>query len=1306
MSKMAAFRWALWSIYTSMWFLISSAMFTTENLKPNSPNVCTNTSLTFTCNDPGNPNASQLLMYNVNDLMIPESELSRGESDVNFTIPNISTADYNANVLCGYFHGNVEDYDVKGLTLIIVYSYPVDLEEIHCEAYDYDEAMTCTWKWGQEYFGKNTPEVTCQFRSPSLSASWTKCNATKSYEGVVLNISSTRQGDFSMKKMEFNMTLKSQCGITTSKVFPVDTSNIVRPAPPYDLKTNVQNSTCIEFVWRQRSANHDKTHRLTVTSEWNDTQVKEFNITHSRISNAQVLINYTICDLHPSTTYTGSIEMLPISGGFWSEESQVKGTTMEDSPSASPEVIGYTWDLLECEKGEHRNVRVFWKPVPEIDKNGEIIYYNVTLWPEKKAEILNEDGIASNFFSVNLPNVLCDMSYRVTVEAYTRIGGSPHNHSFVVLRHSTVERPHFMVESITSNSSDTGTNVTVDIEILGVDVEEMTKSAAHYMICWCEKDRGSCKRMSVLHCVRSQTKTTSLELADPGNKMYAVSMVTESGDTSSLALESCIYPKNIDPTVSPNSVKASPGSEDNTINVIWDKLTCQSWQPFIATYVVQYCIVPREGINDCKSPVDRVEVPESDFSYMLTDLKEDEVYRFVVQGKTRDGKYTPDSEPAFAKAVNKALKPGEITGIVFGCVFFLAFAIAGFVFVARHCNHRRKEFLKSKKEITDIAVSPQNDITCDHYTNFSDSSNVIPDENHALDNGMDNDGYLVPSDMKNSFNEELGKRLERQESKDSGVPMSPDGNNSLPIDYSRARRPGSGSSTPPVVNDLIVNRVQLHNVSPNVFPNEKKLHMPYEKKDGVQDKIRNQKITEAPIALDYSKATVKVDGIANSGYVDNTLPKCLSDSDDGADKTGRARVGDETLRKEVDNGNVDPPKDSGFTEKSFRNLSAIGNQRISFCSDDSLDNYKKATISEEGSQSSMRSLQSKNTSKLRLAIDQKAPICNNDYVPTTENPKVSQTEQDSLSSSHLVSLQSSSLDASDEKIEQIHANILLQENIPISNIPVPTNFDASNSSNSGLSINKENSDSFSQPLQGSSGQEKVADYIFLADQTPQGQGLIEDIVEPIELDDLGQSQDNDQVVTGFNLGQDYIQAQSNVGQGQSNQAYVQAPADQGQDYIQNLPYVDTQANLGQDQGQDYNLNPPNSYVQTPANQGQNQGQDYIQTPPYVKAPADLVHTEDYIKKQAYNQAQANQGQGEDYNTNKPGQRSRQSSGASDSLKSDSGVSSTEESCNSPESEPSQNFRGGYVSENSFQAKKPIMKTSTDEFNGYVQNCNP
>ncbi|XP_052775003.1 interleukin-6 receptor subunit beta-like isoform X2 [Mya arenaria] len=749
---MAAFQGALWSIYATMLCVISSVLIASGELIPDEPRVCTNTSLTFTCSDPGNASALQLLVFMVDFVMIPESELDRGESNVSYTIPRISTADTNANVFCGYVNESLEYYEDIGMAFVTVYSYPKDLEEIHCEVDDYDKAMTCTWKWGQEYFGKNTPEVTCQFRAPELSASWTICNATKKGKGVTLQINSTRQGDFSLKKMEFNMTLESQCDISTSKVFPIDTNNIVRPAPAYNLTTAVLNSSCIEFHWHHRSPHHNKTHRITVTSKWNDTQVKELNATHDTVSR----INHTICDLHPSTTYSGSIEMMPIVGGYWSDESQVKGTTKEDRPSASPEVIGYTWDPLECDKGTHRRVRVFWKPVPEIDKNGEMIFYNVTLWPKGKAKIMNVDGIAASFYSVNLLGILCDMSYSVTVVAYTSIGGSPHNSSFIVLRHSTIERPHFMVESVSNNSSESGTN-TVDVVILGDSVEQMTKSRAHYMICWCEKDRGSCKRMSVLQCVPSQMKTTSLQLADPENKMYAVAMVTKAGDISSLALESCIYPKNIAPTVSPNSVKASPGSEDNTINVIWDKLTCQSWQPFIAFYVVQYCTVVKEGINSCKGTVDSVEVPEKDYSYMLTDLKEDEVYRIVVRGMTRDGKSTPDSEPAFAQAINKTLKPSVILGIAFGCVVALAFAIAGFVCTVRKCNYRRIEFLRSKREIVDLPISgpiEQNDITLESYTRYSDPANVIHDENHAQDKGLDNNGYLVPSDRNIPINEE------------------------------------------------------------------------------------------------------------------------------------------------------------------------------------------------------------------------------------------------------------------------------------------------------------------------------------------------------------------------------------------------------------------------------------------------------------------------------------------------------------------------------------------------------------------------
>ncbi|WAR23627.1 hypothetical protein MAR_037296 [Mya arenaria] len=552
--------------------------------------------------------------------------------------------------------------------------------------------------------------------------------------------------------------------------------------------------------------------------------VKELNATHDTVSR----INHTICDLHPSTTYSGSIEMMPIVGGYWSDESQ---------------------------------------PVPEIDKNGEMIFYNVTLWPKGKAKIMNVDAI---------------------------------------------ERPHFMVESVSNNSSESGTN-TVDVVILGDSVEQMTKSRAHYMICWCEKDRGSCKRMSVLQCVPSQMKTTSLQLADPENKMYAVAMVTKAA-----------------PTVSPNSVKASPGSEDNTINVIWDKLTCQSWQPFIAFYVVQYCTVVKEGINSCKGTVDSVEVPEKDYSYMLTDLKEDEVYRIVVRGMTRDGKSTPDSEPAFAQAINKTLKPS--------------------------------------------------------------------------DKGLDNNGYLVPSDRNIPINEELHndkKRIERQGSKDSGYPMSPT-NSPPPDDYSWVRENESGSSTSDDANN--------------------------EKKDGVVDRMPHKDSTD-PL----------MPGVVNSDYVLNvgdTSVKQLNESGDGADKTCNARDDGETLQKEVDNGNVDSTKDSGFTEKSF--LRTKSNQHISICSDNSLDDYRKATISEEGSQCSRRSLQSKNTGNVRLS-DQKS--LNTDNVQYTENPELSQTEQDSLPSSRHISLQSISSDASVQMIEQIHAkNLLLENKLHITNIPVPTLF--------------------------------------------------------------------------------------------------------------------------------------------------------------------------------------------------------------------------------------------------------------------------
>ena len=83
-------------------FTLSCFLCFSENLRPSSPHKCTNTSLTFTCFDDTNPNASQTIQFMANEDVVPEDALQRGDTTVNFTIPSISPNDHNLNMLCGY----------------------------------------------------------------------------------------------------------------------------------------------------------------------------------------------------------------------------------------------------------------------------------------------------------------------------------------------------------------------------------------------------------------------------------------------------------------------------------------------------------------------------------------------------------------------------------------------------------------------------------------------------------------------------------------------------------------------------------------------------------------------------------------------------------------------------------------------------------------------------------------------------------------------------------------------------------------------------------------------------------------------------------------------------------------------------------------------------------------------------------------------------------------------------------------------------------------------------------------------------
>ena len=58
-----------------------------------------------------------------------------------------------------------------------------------------------------------------------------------------------------------------------------------------------------------------------------DLQVIFFNTTHNLNEAGNVSVATDVCNLHKYTEYTVNVQMMPIDGGFWSEESLIKATT-------------------------------------------------------------------------------------------------------------------------------------------------------------------------------------------------------------------------------------------------------------------------------------------------------------------------------------------------------------------------------------------------------------------------------------------------------------------------------------------------------------------------------------------------------------------------------------------------------------------------------------------------------------------------------------------------------------------------------------------------------------------------------------------------------------------------------------------------------------------------------------------------------------------------------------------------------------------------------------------------------------------
>ncbi|XP_052238053.1 uncharacterized protein LOC127849355 isoform X3 [Dreissena polymorpha] len=777
-------------------------------LEPTNGHACIGENLTLTCrlNDSQKPCLVYLHVY-PSEKIITQYELVDKYS-YKFTFVNVSKQTLEVICMCDSWRVT---RDSDEWTIIkVLYTQPIPLQDFHCEVYNYQDNMTCTWNLGQKY-EPNPPDIECNFRLPELSGSWTPCLANKVPDNLVTVVfNSTRAGDFSLKPVEFNMTVASKCGKNVSGLYSVITKDTVRPAPAKDLASAVINSTCIEWSYRQDANYHrQKKYNLTVSSRWNDEKV--FTGLTKEENNSLV-----VCDLHPFTEYTMTVQLHPENKGYWSRPMSISNTTLQSVPSSGPEVIPGScyWNPQDCIRGNHRDLTVYWQDIPENHKNGEITFFTVSLTPLGGGDVIVESDIAYRVRQKSFlgQRVRCDSDYAVSVIAYTIIGPSPMNsYPIQIAKYGTdLPQPEFWAEIVNQTNVVNGTQtVAIHLPQVSTGVKEKLKVQS-FTVCYCRTSMGNCQSNVPVTCLYADGSedTVNVTVTFPEDYLYGVSMTTPLGN-SGLMWQSCVYLQNAVPTKAPLDVMARTGADDNTIMVLWSRLPCESGQPYIDSYTIQYCPVEKSDMP-CSGSCKQLSVSGTDSSHTIEELIKDQTYCFTVMGVTSERIQGPASKPAFAVAKNKNLKTGEIAGIVVGVLFVLVM-FGGVIFFVSSCKKRMKAWKLKKMEVKMPDIPAFKEEFNTEYDDLGDQS----EENVEYENEPSTP-YVVLEDLDN------GKKpgLQRQVSKDSGV-EDPESPKPLPEGYCRVASPGlppvpEHRETEPMAEKLTVGHLEMgHRASRN-----------------------------------------------------------------------------------------------------------------------------------------------------------------------------------------------------------------------------------------------------------------------------------------------------------------------------------------------------------------------------------------------------------------------------------------------------------------------------------------------------------
>ncbi|KAL4219393.1 hypothetical protein ACF0H5_021973 [Mactra antiquata] len=813
---------------------------------PRDPKVCVAQPLTFTCTLLSEPDPNKSIVFFTKNSF---KYIEVNNTDV--TVHNSSVSEFTmlapekqTVVRCYYTeptNGTLPHCNLQlSVTSTILPSYEsnITIDDFQCIAYNYLERMNCSWKYAGQY--DKAPNILFKWKIPAFNQ-WETCPELNT-EYKYCNWPSTSHGDFSMKKIvieiDINYITCDNSVVNKTFKYSINTRDIVKPNPVTSLRREDSNSTCITLAWSLRSSRpeYPKIQKIEISSHWG-----------SSIDPGDILINtpgvstlqedvHTVCNLQEYTIYTFTVSMKPEEKGYWSTKSTVVAETQSAVPSASPNITvgGYSWNPSDCQSDTKRKVCIMIQPISPIDQNGDM--KGIRIFVRSKTSIMPPTPTAEDSLFFCNSQLLCNESYEMAISPYNDKGQSKENATIFIQKwDKDVIQPSLRVDLVNSTTG------AVHLQWSHPARDGITG----YIVYLCTKEQGGCKMNNGTmewYEYDSNVTDVSMNVEAPEQLSYGVSLIT-GAISSGLQWVTCIFTANACPTERVQGLTVTPGEEDNTLNVDWDKLPCKSGQPYIDAYIITYC---RRGV-DCKE-----EIVNADRSAVVLYNLEEINYLVRVRGVNENGCGGPDSEIVNGKPVNKALKPAEIGGIVSGSIILCIFAGCGIFWFFRN---GKAKFQRFKGNLSGIKMPEMKDVT--------------PEENN--DDGVEEKTTSTDS------------TIVRQISNDSGVPETPKYDSKNPL-FTQLPD-GYCISTNRELSDVNENskepNIFLNGIQPStvMFVHDSSHPSSLEKIDKSKDvKISKNDVDHSETSGDYGKATLDSPTSDASDEDSNTTSKGKTES--------------------------------------------------------------------------------------------------------------------------------------------------------------------------------------------------------------------------------------------------------------------------------------------------------------------------------------------------------------------------------------------------------------------------------------------